>query len=177
MKEYFGYSLYSFYDMEKDLVDSEVDIMQWLICWNFQLCKVLCYGCDHDLDLMIVLMILILWLCSWSWSYGCDLLMILILWLWSDHDLDPGSQLQGATRATWQRSHRVLVWRPPSHRSCSQERVLEKDIPLQKNINKTSLRKHLTATFFPLQLLQRTILRERYSSRNISVQTWLHHPR
>ena len=32
MKEYFGYSLYSFYDMEKDLVDSEVDIMQWLIC-------------------------------------------------------------------------------------------------------------------------------------------------
>ena len=27
MKEYFGYSLYSFYDMEKDLVDSEVDIM------------------------------------------------------------------------------------------------------------------------------------------------------
>ena len=32
MKEYFGYSLYSYYDMEKDLVDSEVDIMQWLIC-------------------------------------------------------------------------------------------------------------------------------------------------
>ena len=27
MKEYFGYSLYSYYDMEKDLVDSEVDIM------------------------------------------------------------------------------------------------------------------------------------------------------
>ena len=60
MKEYFGYSLYSFYDMEKDLVDSEVDVMQWLICWTFQLCKVLCYGCAHDLDLMIVLMILIL---------------------------------------------------------------------------------------------------------------------
>ena len=32
MKEYFGYSVYSFYDMEKDLVDSEVDVMQWLIC-------------------------------------------------------------------------------------------------------------------------------------------------
>ena len=27
MKEYFGYSLYSFYDMEKDLVDSKVMIM------------------------------------------------------------------------------------------------------------------------------------------------------
>ena len=27
MKEYFGYSLYSFYDLEKDLVDSKVMIM------------------------------------------------------------------------------------------------------------------------------------------------------
>ena len=66
MKEYFGYSLYSYYDMEKDLVDSEVDIMPWLIFWNFELCKELCYGCDHDLyldlvvDLMVVIMILIL---------------------------------------------------------------------------------------------------------------------
>ena len=31
MKEYFGYSLYSFYDMEKDLVDSEVDIMHAVV--------------------------------------------------------------------------------------------------------------------------------------------------
>ena len=28
MKEYFGYSLYSFYDMEKDLVDSKVNDRQ-----------------------------------------------------------------------------------------------------------------------------------------------------
>ena len=31
MKEYFGYSLYSYYDMEKDLVDSEVDIMHAVV--------------------------------------------------------------------------------------------------------------------------------------------------
>ena len=31
MKEYFGYSLYSYYDMEKDLVDSEVDIRDALL--------------------------------------------------------------------------------------------------------------------------------------------------
>ena len=41
MKEYFGYSLYSFYDMEKDLVDSKVMIMiAFYDCFD--------YGDDDD---------------------------------------------------------------------------------------------------------------------------------
>ena len=65
MKEYFGYSLYSFYDMEKDLVDSKVMIM---IALNIMMMVMMMMMMMMMTSMMMMMMICIFIITRCDWS-------------------------------------------------------------------------------------------------------------